>query len=401
MKPKLFLRSLLLLCLCVSFARGADLPRLRTLTGNTVEGELAGISDKEIVLRGKDGPVATPFAKVLDLELRPSALPAATTRYDDVELTDGSLLHCTEISLKNKEVVLKLVVGPEVKLPLSAVAHILREANDAKGRDDWRRLLAKQGNRDLLAVKKSDVLNGLEGTLGEADEKGETIGFELASGKKVRVAMDKVHGLSFYRKLELNEETPALCKVIDTLQDVLTAGTIAEGEKSYTVTTVAGARVEFPKDRIARLDFSKGRLAYLSDLEPVKKVEKADLGGINYYRRDKNLNDEPLCLAGKIYPKGLALQAYTELVYDIGGEYREFKAVLGVDDKVGGDSQVKFTIEGDNRVLYTGVISRQDPKPTPLAVDVRNVKQLRIVVVSVNPLGLGNHVDVADARVSK
>ena len=112
----------------------------------------------------------------------------------------------------------------------------------------------------------------------------------------------------------------------------------------------------------------------------------------------------PLVLAGvtslQLFAKGLSVHAYTELVYDISGEYKEFKAILGVDPKVPGDSHVKVTIEGDGKELFSGEINRKD-EPRPLTLDIKNVKQLRIVVASAGLLDLGNHVCLADAKVSK
>jgi hypothetical protein len=71
-----------------------------------------------------------------------------------------------------------------------------------------------------------------------------------------------------------------------------------------------------------------------------------------------------------------------------------------VDDLVGGDSQAVVRIEGDGRELFAGVVSRKD-RPRPLNLDIQGVKQLRIVVGSQGLLDLGDHVDLADAKVSK
>lgn len=390
--------SVLLVAATVSLAADAPNAKLRTLSGKMVEGELVKLTDKDVVVRAKDGEVTTPLMEVLDIDLQAGALPPAGTKYVDVELVDGSQFHCTQFSLKNKEVVLRLISGQEVKLPLSAVAYILTDAHDAAVRAEWQKLLAKQGNHDLLAIKKGDVVNGLEGTIGEGDDKGETVGFELGD-KKARVRLDRVHGMSFFRKLEPGADP--ICKVFDTSRNLLVAAAVEQTATGFTITTKSGVKIDYTAALLAKLDFSKGKLTYLSDLEPTRKVEKSALDGINHYRRDKNVDGGPLRVGGQTYGKGLALQAYTELVYDIGGEYKEFKVVLGIDDQVGGDSNVKVLIEGDNRELFKGELIRKDKKTIPLVVDVKNVKLLRIVVSSANLLDLGDHVDLADAKVSK
>jgi hypothetical protein len=374
--------------------------KLRTLTGKTYEGEWVGITAKQIEFKEKAGTVTVPLAEVLDLELSAPAAPAGG-KYADVALTDGTLLHCEQFAVKKRDVELKLLTGQTVKLPLAALASVLTDAQDAAGRDEWQKTLAKQGNHDLLAVKRGGRVSVLEGTFGAADEKGEKIDFEK-DGKKYPLSLSGIHGLSFFRKPAEGDEPPVLCKVHDAGKNVLVASTVTKTAAGYEVVTPAGLKVEYATLLLlARLDFSKGKLTYLSDLEPVKVQESSSLEGLDHYRRDKNLDGGALKIKGEVYGKGLALHAYTELVYDIGGAYKDFKAVLGVDDQVGGDTPARVTIEGDERELFSAEVSRKDKKPVPVSVNVKNVKQLKIVVRSGALLDLGCHVDVADAKVSK
>ncbi len=393
------LRILLALLCCSAVVQAADTAKLRTLTGKSYEGELAGLSDKEIVFQAKGERVTVPIREVLDLELPASATPQES-RFDDIQLNDGSLLHCTQFTLKGNQVEAKLVGGLELKFPLAAVSYLLKEAHDAKIREEWQNILAKRGKSDLLAIKDAEGKpNAFEGTLGEADAKGETIAFETVSGVKRHPALGRVVAMSFLRKAEVNAP-PVVCKVHDSAHNLLMAARVALDAKGFTITTVTGVKVELPGSAVARLDYSKGKITFLSDLEPVKVTERSSVGLVDHYRRDKNLEEGPLKLAKETFAKGLSLHAYTELVYDIGGQYKEFKAVLGVDPSVGGDSHVKVTIEGDGRELFAGEVRRKDP-PRSLTIDVKNVKQLRIVVASTGLLDLGDHVNLADAKVSK
>lgn len=392
------LRTLLAWLLCAAVVCGADTAKLRTLTGKSYEGELTSLSDQEIVFQAKDERVTVPVRDVLDIEL-PAAAAPQQSQYHDIELNDGSLLHCAQLALKGNQIEAKLVGGLELKIPLTAVSYVLKDAHDAKVREEWQGILAKRGKSDLLAVKDAEGKpNAFEGTLGEADAKGETIEFETASGKR-RPALERVQAMSFLRKAEVNA-APVVCRVRDSGQDLLMAARVALDANGFTVTTVSGIKVELPRTAVARLDYSKGKITFLSDLEPVKVTERSSVGLVDHYRRDKNLEEAPLKVAKETFAKGLSLHAYTELVYDIGGEYKEFKAVLGVDPTVGGDSHVKVTIEGDGRELFAGEIRRKDP-PKTLTIDVKNVKQIRIVVASTGLLDLGDHVNLADAKVSK
>jgi hypothetical protein len=399
-------RSLAAFLLVTTVAVAAD---LHTLAGNTVTGDLTGLDDKAVTLKTDTGPVATPLSSVLDLVLQADAPgPDSNTKYLDVELTDGSLLHCKEtgFTIKGKDVTLELLVGPKIQVPLTALSSVLRDAHDAKVRDEWRAIVAKKGTSDVLAVKVEGVLNRLEGTIGEGDEKGERINFEDARlNRTLPVPLTRVSGMLFVRKPG-GEPPDTLCKITDLLRDTLVAQKVSLAGNDLAVTTVTGIKITLPVAQVATIDFSGGRLLYLSDANPIRVLEKSNTGRVDHYRRNKNLEGGEIRLHGEgeqykqPFAKGLAVHAYTELVYDLGGQYKKFEAILGVDELVDGDSRVKVTIEGDGKELYSAEISRKD-EPKPVKLDVKGVKELSITVRSADLFDFGNHVDLALARVSK
>jgi hypothetical protein len=394
-------RSLVVLLLLASASPGAD---LRKLDGSVLTGEVMAFNDKAITIRTETGMVAVPVTDVLSLDLIKPAdlLPLGKDSFADVELVDGSLLHVKGLTIKGKSAELTRLSGPTLIMPMKAISHLVQEAHEPKMRQEWQTILGKRTTHDLVAIKAADgVVNALEGTLGDADDKGETIDFELSSGRKVKLGLARVHGLAFVRKPDA-DSPPTLCTATDVDRSTLAVAKIGLDDKGFTITTPAGVKVDYPKAQLARLDFSRGKLTYLSDLEPVAVKESSTEDRIDHYRRDKNLDNGPLTLARhpQSFAKGLALHAYTELVYDVGGEYKKFEAVLGVDDLVGGNSQVRLTLTGDGRELFSAIVKRKD-EPKPIAVDIKGVKKLRIEVRSADLLDLGNHLDLADAKVTK
>jgi hypothetical protein len=402
-----FLLSSLVVLSVASASRAAEdeTVEVRTLAGQTTKGTLETINDKEVVV-SVQGPIA--LAQVVDLTFPENPATNPDGKFSDVELVDGSLLHCNQVTLKGKNVELRLVSGQEIKdLPLAVISYVLNDAQDVNVRNQWQGFLTKRGNRDLVAIKsKGGVVNPLDGTFGDPDNEGK-IAFESSNGIKARLSLDRIHGMAFFRRPD-PDAVPALFRAQDTSKSLLVVAKASKGENGYSCLTVAGAKIDYPFKSFTRWDFSKGKLTYLSDLEP-KPTELSNVERIEHYRRDKNLEGEPIQLLEKSgqsgiklnkYPKGLCIHAYTELIYDIGGEYKEFKAVLGVDPKVGGDSNVKVIIEGDGRELFNAEVRRRDD-PRPITVSIKNVKQLRIVVASAGLLDLGNHVCLADAKVSK
>src|SRR3954462_6464289 len=108
-------RSFLILFLCVSVGWSAE---VRTLKGEVLKGNVTNISEKDITLLQGDTRTDVPVSQVLQVDFaEPGRLPA-DARYSDVELTDGTLLHCGRVLIKGKQAELTLLGGQEVKVPL-------------------------------------------------------------------------------------------------------------------------------------------------------------------------------------------------------------------------------------------------------------------------------------------
>jgi hypothetical protein len=335
-----------------------------------------------------------------------TAAPAKLTgvKYTDVELTDGSLLHCSQVELKAKEATLRLVSGQVVKAPLEAITYMVNDAQEEKTQQDWKEQIAKKRSSDVLAVRREGELQTLKGTFGEADGDGKEIQFDLNSkGAPRGVPLEKIYGMLFLRQPD-PKAPPTLCKLYDTNANVVMMAAADVTAGGFTITTSSGVKIEYTKAQVARFDYSRDKVRYLSDMDPVKVVQTSTQGDPEPYRRDKNLDGiAGLRLGGKIYNKGLAVHAYTSLEYQLDGEYREFTAVLGIDESVGGsDGQTIVKIEADGKELASEAVSRKDKDlPRKIQRSVSGVQRLRIVVQSPDLLDLGKHVDLADAKVSK
>jgi hypothetical protein len=400
-------RTLSALAICTSVSFAAEPVKLRTLAGKMEEGDLVSISDTEITLQGKEGPIKTPLAQALDFTL-PYETSLPSENYSDVELTDGSVFHCLQYALKGTKLDCKLANGQSVTLGLAAVASILNDAQNPKIRDEWKAILAKKSNLDQLAVKDAEgKLNIVEGTLGGGDDKGASIEFETGSGAKRRVNLGRVQAMRFLRTPD-QAAAAATCKITDTSRNTWMAAKLTFRNGRFTIVTTVGVSVECPQRLVSRVDYSQGKVTYLSDLDPVKTTETSNVEAIEHYRRDRNLDNGPLQLTTTVdgraeaqtFAKGLAIHATAEMVYDVGGQYKELKGLVGVDPGVGGDSQVRVVIEGDGRELFAADV-RRGHDVHKLDCDVKNVRQLRITVRPVGFLDLGNHVNLADARLVK
>ena len=398
--------------LTVAFV-GAD--DLSTATGKRLSGTLVGVDQDGVTFRvgAVDEKVAAKDILVVDFG-RPVAAVPKEAKYHELQLTDGSNFRVGRFLLKGKRVEVEFLPGPAnvpvptFDLPLGGVAHLMRNADDPKARDEWRRLLAARGKRDLYVVRQADGLNTLPGTVLEGSADGATIKFETEGGKVDDLRLSRATGGLVFNPPQPAALPPTVCKVHDVWGNVLLAQSVKLADGGFVVTTVSGLAVTYPQAAgLSKLDYSQGNIAYLSDLAgkadgPAAEPGTEDLPPVV---RDAVLGREAAAgdiqLGGAKYPKGLAVRRDAALSYTLGGDYREFKAVVGFRDAQDpAAAALKLTVEADGRVLLAEVVRGAD-KPKPLALDVKNVQTLRLLVEPEGAAEIGNYLILADAKVVK
>jgi hypothetical protein len=389
---------------------------MQTLDGKLVSGDLGSITGKEVEFSTPAGVVKTPLSLVLDIKLQQTRpLPASTKRID-VELIDGTQFKCKEngLVIKGGNVELSLLSGQTVKVKLKDVAHYLRDAQDAALQKQFRDILKKKVKTDrilrLVVDEKGNPTKDkdgnfelvfFKGAIGDADGPGKRIEFTPEGQNPKKTPLNILYGMTFYRTEP--SALPTTCLVYDINGSTLVANTVTADKNGYKLTTGTGVKLELDKTAVARLDFNIGKLSYLSDLEPARVVEKSGSGLVVHYRRDRNFDDDGLRLEGKSFNKGLCVHAYTELEYNLGEKYKEFKLYIGVDERLGVGSKAQVTIECDEEKKFSKEITAKtkDYRSKPLVISVKGVTKLRIIVSSKNLLTLHDHVTLADAKVTQ
>lgn len=123
---------------------------------------------------------------------------------------------------------------------------------------------------------------------------------------------------------------------------------------------------------------------YVSDLDDIEVIEESVW---TEHRLDASVNGNSLMIDGKFYSKGVGMHAVSELKVKPPSGYTHFVSEIGIDDEVPEDvsaemahATVRFFVYGDGVLLYESpVVIRQDP-PRRIAVDIRDVRDLRLRV---------------------
>ncbi len=367
----------------------------------------------------KDGSKKTFInAQIVRIDLLPTPTNN-TSPYIQTELTDGSIFRCSNFIIDKTKVILTLKTDSvpsdfsKTKTPFMVQANsgevlsILRDGQDSLNQLNFKGILGKalKQRRDVLILAKGTgnnrTLSWLPGTFGEGSldkENGDKIPFLNETGKEQKLFQNRIHGI-IWNPGNRPSPPPTICQISDIFGNNIYAQDILFKNKEVALLTVSGVKMSYPSiSMIQRIDYSSSSLKYLSDLEPIEIEQDNN----NPYVRDKNLDHEKMHMFNVVYEKGLAIHARTVLAYDIGGNYRELKGIVGVDDAFAVDSVVVLMIEADNKQIFKKLVRKSD-KPFEIRLDILNVKQLRIIVESENAdqPDIGNQINLAEIKVTK
>ena len=104
------LRSLLILPFLAAAALAAY---VQTLSGKKLNGDLIWLDKQTLVLKSAEGEIRHPIADVLLIGVNSADQPPVGG-FSDLELIDGSVLHCTKLEFKAKS--LDVTAAPEIAL---------------------------------------------------------------------------------------------------------------------------------------------------------------------------------------------------------------------------------------------------------------------------------------------
>ena len=143
-----------------------------------------------------------------------------------------------------------------------------------------------------------------------------------------------------------------------------------DGELTWK--TPGGVTVSRPLESVRKIDFSGGKIVYLTDLEPERSEYTPFFGTTEQLpilarffgpRTNRSLAGGPLKLYDTVYENGLALHSRTELTYRLPGRFSRLKAIAGIDDAFRPGGHVLLTVLGDENVLLTSTLTGEDDEP--------------------------------------
>jgi hypothetical protein len=388
--------------------------------GTTASGELAAWNSQGLTVTTADGPREISRSQLLDVSWkREPPVPEAAAAGLQIELIDGAKLPITNYTSARRVGQFASPLASEaLKVSAERIRRIeLQPASDAIAAL-WLEVDEREPAGDVLLVANRDgtKLDYLVGVIGDvtADE----VAFEY-DGQQLQVKRPRVAGIQYYHSEPARPPEP-LCIIELETGATLPVRTLELANAQLRIVTPAGLRLTVPREQLSRADYSAGKLAYLSDLEPtalawtprVALPEGATLlADYGHPRRNTSFagsaialswadESEPSGRSVRTYEKGLALRSRTEATWRLPPGMKRFSATAGIDPATANEGHVLLEIRADDRVLWEGEIDgRRDP--VQIEVELKSAHRLQIRVDYGRNLDFGDRLHLVEARVTK
>jgi len=397
---------------------------VRPLEGDSVKGRLTALSAAKVSLETPAGPQQFNTAKLMWIELPATAVVNKPAIW--IDLLDGSRLVATTYTAAEGKARVSLATGQTIEVPTRSVHTVRFHQQTPELAAQWREIIASPATYDLVVFRKTSMrtveqgeneprtvteqsLDQLEGTL--LDVTADGVNFQT-DGDKIPIRREKLEGLVYYHPAK-RDYSSAVARLIDAAGSSWLVREIELAGNDLKAKTPGGVSLTLPLAGIAKLDFSIGNIAFLSDLEPDSGAGEPSLSlqppGMTYkfsrmfqLRGAPPLGAESFRIGGQRFENGLSVHSPAKLVYRVPEGFRSFHAVAGVDDSVVAPGKFNFVILGDGKELarhaFTGEQKRQ---ALPLSLDVKGIRRLSIVLEAAEGQDIGDQLDLCEARFTK
>ena len=392
----------------------------------SVNGELQSLDEDQLVLTTADQP-SVPIAIDDILKLQFGKVIVASTEADPLKiiLNDSSEIASQTTTATASEITANSTLVGKLTVPRDAVRGLVLQTLKQDWEPQWLAFLARSNDKDMLVVEKRDG-SGLDFLAGVVVAVNlEDVPF-LLDGSEIPVPRKRIVGVVFAKT-----EQPAAAPTGIAIE--LHDGSVIRGRDAFLEDEKLNFEasweqfVELKIANVASIDFSSGRLHFLSDLEPLEETyfglepagqewgtqfeadrsTRTGLSSLWRMSKDRfpNSGRPPLTLRGQRFRKGLCIFPSAKIEYALDGNYTSLQALVGVDDDVAFNQQegrkqtaVELRIEADGEQIFKTLINALD-EPLPIDLKMTGVTTLSLIVDFGDGSSVCDFLDLADARL--
>jgi hypothetical protein len=376
--------------------------RVETADARVVAGQLESISAEKIVVRTDNGPQELAIADVVEF--------SAGDQPDDImdipgqavlQTAQGDALAVRDVSYDGKKLRAAGGLVGRVEIPADTARSLLLPAVSRTAAEIFKayeKMQLAPAAGDRLIVTRSGAQDlAVDGVLEGIDSDKVTFRWKDESRTIARNSVPIIMLAAVASKPDA-----AVGTLIARDSSRLRFRSLKLQAGKLVIDTPAAGSITLALADAVMVRLSSSRVVRLSALKPSAEKEYGFFGTTFRHRTDKSVGGKPLRLGGRQYATGLGLHSFCELTYNLDAGYTTFVAVVGIDDEARPHGDAAVTFLADGKPLGQSLHVTGQAEPQPVRLDVRNVKQL-LIRVDFGPdgLGVGDHVDLAGARLIK
>ncbi|HKB03277.1 MAG TPA: NPCBM/NEW2 domain-containing protein [Gemmataceae bacterium] len=286
-----------------------------------------------------------------------------------------------------------------LRIPLSALKAVWftyrRDAHDP----EW---LTAERKRDVIQSRNGDLaLGALVGMDGAA----KILRYQ-ADGKDLQLDLSKVAAIGFNTDLaRVRRPKGPYYRLTLANGTRLSATGVAFDGASWSAQSLFKEVIKIPADQVVAVDVEQGKAVWLSELKPSKYQYHPFDAEDHSWAADRCVSGQAMRLktvAGEsTFDRGVGLHAGSTLTYALGGKFRRWEALAGLDARSGvrGDAILVVRTDGKERELPAAGRLTAAGGALAIELDVTGVKELTIDVRRGNGGGVQDHVNLAEARL--
>jgi hypothetical protein len=228
-----------------------------------------------------------------------------------------------------------LAVGASVTVDVDALSSLVFQARVADGRPAH---LGAPEQGDRLYWVTGGGLDPVDGTLEAFTAEG--VRFDSLLGSREfkwdEVAALYIEALDEREQPQIAGGTAVVCDLTDGGR--LHGSCTSLGASGCRLVIAGGRELSLPIASLVEILVDDGRVAFLSDRPLLEVAEGSpfddDLGLRWPHRVDLSVTGKPLSVGGRVWRRGLGVHAPSRLTWDLDGEWRELRGLVGIDDEV-------------------------------------------------------------------
>ena len=381
---------------------------VETLDGARYDGQLRNLSVENARIQTDAGEKTVPTDRLMSVTFSQNAQASPRRGTLLITLVDGSEIMAKRYEVQDEQAQIFLTEeSTPTNIPTRDISSV-RFANESNNLNDptlndaWEKLQKDPTHSDRLVVAKGDSLDYHAGTLGDVTDS--RILFSL-DGDPLKVKRQKVFGITYYHPAGRELPKPH-GRLLTTSGSCWTFVSVTLEDDHFNLETPTGLELSLAVEKVQKINFAVGKIAYLSDMQPESIAwtpyltmqnstdsndpkARAALFGPKF---NKSFQSGPLVLDGEHYPKGLAIHSRSVITYRLNKKYGRLTAMAGIADRVRPRGHVQLIIEADGNVLLDREISGTE-EAVPLDLNLTQADRLTITV------DFGKQADIADRLI--